>query len=819
MFIHKIFSMRKISFWLSLLATVLLILVLSTTYVLPLPFGKFMNPFAGWWQNAERPKDFNDFAIDKSLLKEEATVIIDDRLIPHIFAKNNEDLLFLQGYITAKYRLWQMEIQTHNAAGRVSEIVGEKALDNDRLQRRIGLQYGAEKSLEFINQDAESKRLLTAYCNGVNAYINSLRPKDFPIEYKLLNYAPEQWTPLKVALLLKNMANMLSVYEFDIENSNFVNTYGAADFAYLFPEKSEFTDFIIPKGTPFDFKDNQAKIDYNQIPEKIVLHGDNDKPKAFNNCIPKPKELNGSNNWAVAGSKTKSGKPILCNDPHLTMNLPSIWYEIHLVSPTINVYGASLPGAPCVISGFNDAIAWGVTNGGRDVRDWYAIDFTNPKKEFYRIDDKAYPIQQRVESYRFPNGKTFSDTVSYTKYGPIVYDDAYNVNPPERYLALRWTAHEGSNEFKTFYLLNQAKNYQDYLQALTNFTCPTQNFVFACKDGDIAIKEQGKHPITNKFIADGSNSKNDWTAFIPTEHNPTVHNPPRGFVSSANQFPVDETYPYPVSRVGIYEELRAMRINHILSDTAKMDVATMKKLQQDNYNTYAAIMLPTILRSIDRTKLSADEQQLLTQLDKWDFYNNPESIAATVFEAWNEAIIQLLWDEMADPAKPMRAPNEYRTAFFIKNDSVSHFYDNLQTGEKEDRQMLLLITFSKTCEKLRQQYGTLSAIKDWGTNKATYIHHLSPALDAFSRYGVYNGGNLGIVNATNQTHGPSWRMIVDFGEMKGYCIIPGGQSGNPGSKYYDDEIDLWAKGDYHIAYSSSDKNEILKHKKIVITVK
>jgi penicillin amidase len=181
------------------------------------------------------------------------SVVFDERLVPHIFAQNNEDLFYMQGYITAKYRLWQMDIQTQNAAGRVSEVVGEKALDNDRLQRRIGLQFGAEKAEEFINQDPESKAILTAYCNGVNAYIKSLSPKDYPLEYKLLGYAPEEWKPIKVALLLKNMANMLSVYEFDIENTNFIQKYGEKEFQHLYADVDDFKDFIIPSKTPFDF--------------------------------------------------------------------------------------------------------------------------------------------------------------------------------------------------------------------------------------------------------------------------------------------------------------------------------------------------------------------------------------------------------------------------------------------------------------------------------------------------------------------------------------------------------------------------------------
>ena len=811
--------MKNIKFIVSLLFTIILVFLLNSKMGSVPALGKFFNPFGGWWQNAETSKDFKDITIDFPELKEEVKVVLDDRLVPHIFAKNNEDLFFMQGYITAKYRLWQMEIQTHNAAGRVSEIVGEKALENDRLQRRIGLNYGAENSIALIDKDPESKKIIAAYCNGVNAYIKNLSPKNYPIEYKLLGYAPEEWTPLKVALLLKNMANMLSVYEFDIENSNFLNQYSSEDFSYLFPEHDGFEDFIIPKGTSWNFKNDSIKKDYSKIPEKNLLHGSDEQPQVYNNIIEKPKDLNGSNNWAVSGSKTKSGKPLLANDPHLELKLPSIWYEMHLVSPTINAYGATLPGAPCVISGFNDNIAWGVTNGGRDVRDWFAIQFQDAKKQAYLVDGVFEKTKIKIEKYKLPNGKEFLDTVRYTRYGPVVFDESFAKIQAKKYLALKWTAHEGSNEFKTFYLLNQGKNYADYLAALNYFNCPTQNFVFAARSGDIAIKEQGKHPITNKFVADGSQSSSDWKQFIPAEHNPSVLNPERGFVSSANQFPVDETYPYPVSKVGIYEEFRAMRINQLLADTMKMDVESMKKLHNDNFNTYASLLLPSLLQNMAVEKMDAEEKEVIELLKKWNLYNNPEQKEPIYFEAWATELDDLLWDEMSMPEKPMRKPNHFRTANFLRNDSTSIFYDNLQTGEKENRNAIVQISFSKAMAKLKEKYKTLAAAKDWGTHKATYVHHLSPALDAFSAFNVYNGGNRGIVNATNSTHGPSWRMIVDFGEMKGYCVIPGGQSGNPGSKYYDNMIATWAKGDYYEANFSNDIATINKKKLFTISNK
>lgn len=803
--------MKYISFFLSFFSATALIFVLNRPLGPAPALGKFLSPFDGFWQNAESASYENEtFSFDG--LKDKVEVVFDKRLVPHVFAKNEHDLLFMQGYLTAKYRLWQMETQTHNAAGRVSEIVGEKALDNDRLQRRIGLEFGAEKAEKLISEDEQSSALVMAYCNGVNAYIKSLNPKDYPLEYKLLGYAPEEWKPIKVALLLKNMANMLSVFEFDIENTNFIAKYGEEEFKHLYSEYDDFQDFIIPKGTPY----NYTAIDgFNRNPEvkkterKTISAKDQAPYESYNNILEKPDDITGSNNWAVGGSKTKSGKPILCNDPHLALNLPSIWYEMHLVAPGINVYGATLPGAPCVISGFNEDIAWGVTNGGRDVRDWFSIQFKDDSHDEYLVDGKWEKTNKKIEHYFVKNSpKEFFDTVLYTRYGPIVFDKSFRNTKAKQLLALKWTAHLPSNEFKTFYLMNKGKNYDDYREALKHYACPTQNFVFASRSNDIAMTEQGKHPNVHSEVADGSNSANDWSTYIPSEHNPLHKNPERGFVSSANQFPVDEKYPYDVDRIGVYENFRALRINKLLNEANSIDANFMKKMHSDNYNVFAEMFVPTLAQIVSPLLKDEDDKQFVNQLSAWNYFNNADSKEAVLFEEWSTELVALLWDEMADVDLPMKRPNNYLTARFLKLDSTSNFYDNQQTGERETREAIVLQSLDRAKKKLNEKYGSWQKAADWGTYKATRVSHLAK-LAPFSR-DIYSGGNRGIINATNATNGPSWKMIVDFGDMKAYCVYPGGQSGNPGSKFYDDMIDSWAKGEYYEAVFSSDINEVKK---------
>lgn len=832
--------MKYIKPAIALLLTVALTYALNTKLGVAPPFGKFLNPFGGFWQNAEKVNGFKDEETKLEGLKDEVKVYFDERLVPHVFTKNDEDLYFMQGYITAKFRLWQMEIQTHNAAGRISEIVGEKALDIDRMQRRIGMGYGAEAAQEYISKDPDSKKLIDAYCAGINAYIKTLKPKDYPIEYKLLDYKPEEWKPIKVALLLKNMANMLSVFEYDIENSNFVAKYGEEEFKKLYPDFIADEDPIIPKGTVWNFtKSETTDINGKPIEGKPVANNTGFGHDLYTNIIQKPDEITGSNNWAVSGSKTKSGKPILCNDPHLKLSLPSIWYEMHLVSPHMNVYGATLPGSPAVIIGFNDSISWGVTNGGRDVRDWYRVKFKDDKRDEYEYNGQWLKAEKKIEKYVVRGKGTILDTVVYTKFGPVVFDASFGNAESRKNLAMIWTAHLPSNEFKTFYMLNCGKNYDDYLNALSNYTCPAQNFVFASRSGDIAIKEQGRFAIRDKnthqgkFISDGTTAKDEWTEFIPAANNPTVKNPERGFVSSANQHPTDSTYPYYYPGLGVYENYRNRRINQILTEGHDIDADFMKKMQNDNFNLHAAEALPVLLGLLDVSGLNPDEKKVVDELGKWNHVNDAKQVAPVYFEIWWNELRKLLWDEMLDKTVPMKQPNFYVTVAFLKNDSTSQFYDNLSTPQKETRKDIVLQSFKRIEDTLRKKeftevsepYESDETYKkddikphDWGSYKATKISHLAN-LEPFSSMNVYSGGNNGIINATNTTNGPSWRMIVDEGAMKAYVVYPGGESGNPGSTYYDNMVKAWSKGQYYEANFVKQGEELGAKKLFVNTYK
>ena len=308
---------------------------------------------------------------------------------------------------------------------------------------------------------------------------------------------------------------------------------------------------------------------------------------------------------------------MLENDPHLDLTLPSIWYQVQLVTKDMNVYGVSIPGAPGVIIGFNSKVAWGVTNVGSDVLDWYKISFKDQRHKEYLYNNQWKATKPRIESIQVRGSETITDTVYYTHHGPVVYLENQKPekfskadNIPAGY-ALRWIAHDGSNDVKTFYMLNKASNYADYRKALTYYTAPAQNFVFASMDNDIAITPNGYFPLKwkeqGKFLLDGNNPNDEWHGRIPADQNPTVKNPPRGFVSSANQFSADPSYPYYLHwEFSGYE--RAHRINKRLTVMTKATADSMRALQNDNYSVFAENVLANLSAGVNAQTLSAAEK-------------------------------------------------------------------------------------------------------------------------------------------------------------------------------------------------------------------
>jgi penicillin amidase len=773
---------------LSFLLTIGIFFVFNTKLGSIPPIGKFLNPYSGVWQNETNESTTGNISIPG--LKDKVTVHYDAQLIPHVFAQNESDLYKAQGYLTAKHRLWQLEFQTFAAAGRLSEIIGEDALNYDRTERRRGMGYGADQAIAFMKKnDTTTLAFLQDYANGVNAYIDQLSPENYPVEYKLLDYQPEKWTPKKTALLLMYMTKMLAGGDEDLEYTNALRLFGKENFDLLFPDFFDITDPIIPKDTDWSFID----VPQTTLPESLAVLD------TIAETIEQPNPANGSNNWAVSGSKSETGNPILANDPHLGLNLPAIWFVMQLNTPNHNAFGATIPGALGVISGFNQHIAWGETNATRDVIDWYKVEF-NEDRTKYKYSGKWKDVSLRVEDIKIKGKENYKDSVLYTHHGPVVYDKNFKSDMKLAGYAMKWIGHQGGNNQKTFLELNKGKDYSDYVNALRYWNAPAQNFVFASTDGDIALWIQGKFPNKwegqGKFLMDGSNPENDWQSFIPQQFNAHTKNPERGFVSSANQHPVDKNYPYFVYNDG-YETYRNRVINDFFGSKEKFSVQDFKDLHNNNYNLKASELVPYMLEHMDTSSLNKEEKIILNEIKSWNFNNDIDEVGPSIWRQWYGKLYEIVWDEFDIENTALESPFTYQTIYLLKNNGHHEFMDIVETPEKETAKDLFLLAFRKATKRLveiKKEHGDYK----WANYKSTYAGHLLRALPAFSRFNIPIGGDRNIVNATSENHGPSWRMIVEMSSPPtALGIYPGGQSGNPGSKYYDNFIDDWAEGKYY----------------------
>jgi penicillin G amidase len=624
-----------------------------------------------------------------------------------------------------------------------------------------------------------------------------------------LNYAPEPWTNLKCGLLLKNMALTLNVGDKDIEMTNALHLFGKEMLDLLWPDDEKMGDPIVDNTGNWKFKPITLDSTPLALPDELI----NLQP------FEKPSKDVGSNNWAVSGRKTNTGSPILSNDPHLNLTLPSIWYVIHMQAPGVNTMGASLPGAPAVISGFNDSIAWGVTNAQRDLVDWYKIQFKDQTKNEYLSDGAWKPTKKVIEKIEINGGKTFYDTVTYTHHGPVLYDESFHSDDELKSYAFRWVAHDPSEEILTFYKLNRSKNHSDYMEALDHYASPAQNFVFASVSGDVAMRIQGKFPVRRKeegkFVLDGTKTSNEWQAFIPNDQNVMYKNPVRGFVSSANQYPADETYPYYITATS-YEAYRNRRINKLLSEMTDITPRDMMEMQSDNYNLKASESLPMFLSFLDTTTFTAPQSKAYRILKAWDFENTINSEGASYYEAWWTTTYSMVWDEIKTSKVSLSYPTSYTTIKLIKENPELSFFDVIETPAKETAKEVVQQAFVKGVEKIETWKTEHNQEPRWADYKDTFIGHLLQGLPAFS-YHVEHGGNGSIINASTHRSGPSWRMVVSLEKVKlrAWGVYPGGQSGNPGSPFYNNLLNYWAKGKH---YEFQFESEAAKMKSVLATL-
>ena len=762
--------------------------------------GKVLNPFTGFWQNAEAASIPDQLEIKAAELSEPVEVFFDQRLVPHIYAASNEDAAFVQGYIHGMHRLWQMDIATRAVSGRLSEVLGERTLQRDITQRKKGMTYAAENALRAWMSSPQEAAMLNAYAAGVNAYVDQLQPKDYPVEFKLLGYQPEGWTPMKSALFLKYMAESLCSRHQDLQTTNAYAALGEEIFDLLYPEYNPRQSPIIPVDIPFDFE----AIEPFPAPLDSNLLGMTTSYELFD----LPPAGNGSNNWAVAPEKTAAGNAILCSDPHLGLTLPSIWYESHISTPELDAYGVSLPAEPGILIGFNQYIAWAETNVGHDVLDWYTIDWANEEKTAYYYEGETLRVNIRRDTVRIKGGEPHVEETKYTVWGPIVYEDSTSQYQD---LAMRWIAHDQPTEkafyeLGTFWKLMAAKNHQDYQSALKGYESPAQNFAFASRNGNIAITVNGNLPVKRdqqgRFIQDGSESENAWNGYIPRDQIPQVLNPERGFISSANQHSTGPDYPY-YYNAG-FDDYRGRTVNGYLDTMQQITVADMMQMQTSDFSLYAKEALAAWWPLLEEAQLSAEEKSAAILLRDWDYHFKSAAKAPVLFEIWQDSIYRMTFDEVFSLAEDqsMLYPQVWRLIELLETSPQHAIFDNMGTEAIETAADIVLLAFQKAVADWPEE-------KTWADHNQASVNHMA-GIAPFGRSNLDMSGNDLSINAIQADHGPSWRMIVEMDPdgVRANGLYPGGQSGNPGSRYYDNMVDDWANGRYQELFFPKNKQAI-----------
>jgi penicillin amidase len=471
---------------------------------------------------------------------------------------------------------------------------------------------------------------------------------------------------------------------------------------------------------------------------------------------------------------------------------------MQISTPSFSAYGASIPGSPSIIIGFNNHCAWGVTNASRDVKDYYEIKFRDSTMKEYLFDGKWKKSSFRSETIKIKGQPDKIEKIAVTVLGPVMYDRAYsNVLKDGKYYALRWMAQDVGDEVLTFNKLNHARNFSDFENALSTYGCPGQNFVFASKSGDIAIKQHGKFPAKwqrqGDFLMPGTDSTYAWQGYIPYGENPGEHNPNRGFVSSANQLAYKNSPYYLAGRPHIY---RGITINKMLNNMSGISVDYMQKMQVNNYDAFAEQARPLLIKYLNPKDYNSDELAYLKILKAWNLENNFSEEGPTILDKWWRNLKNDVFnDEFARTTLPIKLPENSAILEQLLKDSTFKFVDNINTPQKESLRNMVNSSFKKACKDLdtAKQENYLP----WGTYKNTEAKHILK-IPAFSRLSLPIGGGQNCLNAATKTHGPGWRMIVELSiNTNAYGVYAGGQSGNPGSSYYDNFIDKWASGKYY----------------------
>lgn len=753
-------------------------------------------------------------------LHQEVTVERDRWGVAHIRAASIEDLAEAQGYVVAQDRLWQMDIIRRAASGQLSEILGPKTLEIDKDFRTLGFGRAAERDVTLL--DPESRKVSEAYARGVNKFIEQ-HQNNLPLEFSLLHYKPQNWKPSDSLLISAYMYRTLSdTWERELNRALVTDRAGADRAKDLFSEEAAMDHFVVGDpnvvndGSQRSAADDDEDDDDDMEPDTVLKaslagsHGisaPETAPDLASALLPaiegfleeSRSEIRrglGSNNWVVSGAHTVTGRPLLANDTHLELNIPSIWYEVHLTAPGCNVKGFTFPGAPLVIIGHNDRIAWGFTNNGADVQDLYIETFNPVSPDEYRVKGAWAKAQVIDETIRVKGQPDEHFKVTVTRHGPIVHRDG------GRGYALRWTATEpgGLAGATAYSWLGKARNWKEFRDTMKRYWGPAQNAVYADVEGNIGYIMAARVPIRKKGHGEvpvlGDSGDYEWNGYIPFDQLPQALNPDSGLIVTANARVVGPNYkPYLTDR---WEEpYRTARIYDLLHDRHDLRPEDMLKVQTDTYS-HPHVFLADQLAAGAKTVKPKDSraQKLIDELKDWNGIADANSQEVTFLEAVRRAAIELLLEPFLGKDTNLY---QWRSTAFLQRILTDRPSKWLPAGYKNYDE-LLAAAADRGVANLAVRSGS-DRIEDWPWKRfdsLDMLHYLGREgllKKLLSITDKPQSGTAYSVRAATRTHGPAMRFVANPGNWDETILVNStGQSGQPGSSHYTDQFSYWYEG-------------------------
>ena len=769
--------------------------------------------------------------LDVPGLQQPVGIYRDSYGIPHIYAGRPEDAYFALGYTHATDRLFQMELFRRRASGTLAEIFGRPMLEDDVFVRQIGIRRSAEAAWKSPRLGGRVRHEIEAYCAGVNARLDEIKGLGWPEAFQSLGIAPAAWTPVDALAFPKYMSWDQSGTDTDVWMGMLVDKMGLAAVNDLFPLDRPYELSTVPDSPPGKPSASLPLSGRSALSQGMDTHW-RQLPRGVHQAAT---ELHrrfvsgrfgsefalGSNNWVIDGKKSATGKPILANDPHLGFSLPSIWYTAHLVAPGLNVTGVTFAGFPYTIIGHNDRIAWGLTNMQADAVDYFieTTDSTRPGQYFYR--NAWLPMSRVEEEVPVRSEKPVHVMIESTVHGPLV--TAHGAR-----LALCWTGLGPTFEVLAFARLNAARNLADFRAALRDLTVPALNVIYADVDGNIAIAPHGALPVRKRGIgrwpADGASGDYDWAGYIPDDQLPFALNPPQHYLASANGRPAPVGYPYYLGWMWD-PSYRTRRIHELLRAHEHITVEQMEAFQTDAHDEAAETFVPVLIAAYDRKPFGDDRlRRAMDELRHWNFEATPESVAETIWTVWFELFRKAVWQDEFDAAgvEPWgggwgyagsneRQPELEVLEFLTRENPSSSWFDDVRTPEKETRDDILARSFVAAVDKLSKERGVDMGGWKWGRSNILRLHSITQQAtldrggipvrgDEFTLNPGANGGEV--------TGGASWRMVADFSNLgRSVGVYPGGESEEPTSPHYDDQMNPWAEGRYLPLYFYTSPSE------------